>query len=72
MKKKLTKAAKNKLTKPKTLKSRVTFPKNHGEWLELCIFYTERAMKDYDIKDTMRNQRNRLLEELNKWKESSK
>jgi len=60
-----------KVVQPKkpTLMDRL--PKNHGEWLELVIRLTERAIKD-GRPDYMVAQKQRLMAELEAWKSQNK
>lgn len=47
-------------------------PKNQGEWLELAIFFTERAIKRPDHSDAfLVAQAVRLRSDLAKWREEN-
>ena len=57
--------------KPKVLTMLDKLPKNHGEWLELVIKFTKRAIHDPVRKeeDYLRRQLSVLESELNQWHE---
>lgn len=69
MKKKPKKIAKKKFKGP-TLLDRL--PKNHGEWLELCIKFTKRVIHDppLESENYLRNQLDRLNKELEEWRKN--
>ena len=72
MSKKSTRATKQKLTKNSVEKpkSRIVFPENRGEWLELCIKYTDRAMSGPHGLKTLQGQKDRLEKELQEWRKN--
>lgn len=50
-----------------------TLPKNHGEWLELCIKFTMRVVKnppDSELDKTMLAQADRLRKQLELWRKN--
>ena len=73
MKKKTVKRKKvaRKSAEPKKPTLMDKLPKNHGEWLELVIRLTERAIKD-GRPDYMVAQKERLMAELEAWKAQNK
>lgn len=66
------KSAKTAKAAPKKLTLMDRLPKNHGEWLELVIKITDRAIGDPAHPDKgMVAQKARLVEELNAWKSAN-
>lgn len=65
MKKKIVKSKKLKARKGPTLMDKL--PKNHGEWLMLCMKFTKRAI-DQSRDTSMTGQYDRLSTQLKEWK----
>ena len=66
---------KKKMKKPteKISTPSMKLPKNHGEWLELCIKFTHRVMNDPPVNEMdkmMSAQSERLHNQLNEWRKN--
>ncbi len=66
----MSKSKKNRVTK-RTLIDRL--PSNHGEWLELCVKFTDKAIHDPPYKEDqwLIDQSERLEKQLEEWRKNN-